>query len=277
MNPAATRPVDVGPVRFGGGARIPLIAGPCVIESREHALRHAEALARICRDAGRPLVFKSSYDKANRTSLDSFRGVSLDDGLAILAAARDATGAPVLTDVHSPEQARAAGEVVDVLQVPAFLCRQTDLLLACGATGRAVNVKKGQFLAPEDVEHPLAKVRSTGNDRVLITERGATFGYRTLVVDFAGFPTMRAFGQPLVFDATHSVQRPSGAGGRSGGDRTKVPFLARAAVACGVDGLFMEVHEDPDRAPSDGPNMIPLAELAALLDELRRIEDALWA
>ncbi len=274
MTTPATRETRVRDVPFGGGSRFALIAGPCVIESRAHALRHAEAIAGICRRLDVPLVFKSSFDKANRTSISSFRGVDLDEGLAILAAVRDAIDVPVLTDVHTEQQATAAGEVVDCLQIPAFLCRQTDLLLAAGHTGKAVNVKKGQFLAPEDTVHLLEKVRSTGNDSVLLTERGTSFGYHTLVVDFTGFPTMRMHGTPLVFDATHSVQRPGGAGGKSGGDRSKVPYLARAAVACGVDGLFLEVHEDPDHAPSDGPNMIRLADLERLLAELRRVEDA---
>lgn len=267
--------VHIGDVPFGGGGRFSIIAGPCVIEGRDHALRHAEAVATICRKLGVGVVFKSSFDKANRTSIGSFRGVDIEEGLGILSDVRDALGVPVLTDVHTEEQATRAGETVDGLQIPAFLCRQTDLLLAAGRTGKAVNVKKGQFLSPDDTPHLIEKVRSTGNPNVLLTERGTSFGYQTLVVDYAGFPTMRsATGAPLVFDATHSVQRPGGAGGRSGGDRTKVPYLARAAVACGVDGLFMEVHEDPDRAPSDGPNMVPLAQLEDLLASLRRVEDA---
>jgi 2-dehydro-3-deoxyphosphooctonate aldolase (KDO 8-P synthase) len=269
------REVAVGSVRFGGGRRFALIAGPCVIESRDHCLRHAAALQRICTEHGVPLVFKSSFDKANRTSGSAFRGLGLDEGLAILAEVKRELGLPVLTDVHERDHCAPCAEVVDCLQIPAFLCRQTDLLLAAAATGRAVNVKKGQFLAPEDVGNVLAKVTGAGNPNAMITERGASFGYRTLVVDFAGFPTMRAFGQPLVFDATHSVQRPGGAGTSTAGDRTKVPFLARAAVACGVDGLFLEVHEDPDHAPSDGPNMLRLPELPGLLRELCRIEAAL--
>ncbi|MEO0479980.1 MAG: 3-deoxy-8-phosphooctulonate synthase [Planctomycetota bacterium] len=259
---------------FGGGSRLPIIAGPCVIESRDHALRHAEALAKACRAVDRPFVFKSSFDKANRTSVSGFRGVGLEEGLDILREAGRENEVPVLTDVHSPEQAIAAAEVVDCLQIPAFLCRQTDLLLAAGNTGCAVNVKKGQFLAPEDMRHVADKVLSTGNENVMLTERGTSFGYRTLVVDFAGFPTMRATGRPLIFDATHSVQRPGGGDGRSSGDRSKVPYLIRAAVACGIDGLFTEVHEDPDQAPSDGANMIRLADLGALLEEIRRVEDA---
>ncbi len=268
------REVVVGNVRFGGGLPFALIAGPCVIESREHCLRHATALQKVCAAASVPLVFKCSFDKANRTSGAAFRGLGLDAGLSILATVKRELGLPVLTDVHDVAHCGPCGEVVDCLQIPAFLCRQTDLLLAAAATGRAVNVKKGQFLAPDDVGNVLGKVLAAGNRNVLITERGVTFGYHTLVVDFAGFPTMRAFGQPLVFDATHSVQRPGGAGTATGGDRTKVPYLARAAVACGVDGLFLEVHEDPDHAPSDGPNMLRLSDLPQVLQELVRIQAA---
>ena len=272
---SATRRVAIGSVTFGGGSPFALIAGPCVIESREHVLRHAELIAGICRELDVPLVFKSSYDKANRTSIDSFRGMGPDEGLPLLAEVSREVGVPVLTDVHSPEEARAAAEHVDCLQIPAFLCRQTDLLLAAGSTGRAVNVKKGQFLAPDDLANVVAKVQSTGNDDILLTERGTSFGYHTLVVDFAAFPTMRAIGPPLVFDATHSVQRPGGLGATTGGDRSRVPYLARAAVACGVDGLFTEVHEDPDRAPSDGPNMLRMGDLSGLLEQLLRIQDSL--
>jgi 2-dehydro-3-deoxyphosphooctonate aldolase (KDO 8-P synthase) len=271
----AVRPVQVGNVRFGGGNPFALIAGPCVIESRDHTLRHAAALQRICTELQVPLVFKSSFDKANRTSGKAFRGPGLDEGLSILATVKRELGLPVLTDVHEREQCAAVGEVVDCLQIPAFLSRQTDLLLAAAATGRAVNIKKGQFMAPEDTSNVLGKVVASGNPNVMITERGVSFGYRTLVVDFTGFPTMRSYGQPLVFDATHAVQRPGGAGTATGGDRSKVPYLARAAVACGVDGLFMEVHENPDQAPSDGPNMLRLDELAPLLRQLRAIERAL--
>ena len=279
MTPSeTTRPVTVGadqanPVTFGGDAPFALIAGPCVIEDRDHAFRHATTLRDICAAAEVPFVFKSSYDKANRTSIQAFRGPGLEEGLAILADVRRELGVPVLTDVHSEEQARAAGEAVDILQIPAFLCRQTDLLLAAARTGRVVNVKKGQFLAPEDMQNVVDKLRSE-TEAILLTDRGTSFGYRTLVVDFAGFPTMRATGQPLVFDATHAVQRPGGQGTATGGDRTRVPYLARAAVACGVDGLFMEVHEDPDRAPSDGPNMLRLDTLAGLIHELQRIQVA---
>jgi 2-dehydro-3-deoxyphosphooctonate aldolase (KDO 8-P synthase) len=273
--PALPREVLVGTVPFGNGRPFALIAGPCVIESRDHTLRHAEALRTICGKAGVPLVFKSSFDKANRTAGSAFRGPGLDEGLSILATVKRELGLPVLTDVHAADQCASAGEVVDCLQIPAFLCRQTDLLLAAAATGRVVNVKKGQFLAPEDVGNVLGKITKSGNPNAMITERGVSFGYRTLVVDFTGFPTMRGFGQPLVFDATHAVQRPGGAGTSTGGDRSKVPYLARAAVACGVDGLFMEVHEDPDHAPSDGPNMLRLHDLPAVLDELVRIQRAL--
>jgi len=286
MTPS-TVPVRVGSVTFGDGAPFALIAGPCVIESRDHCLRHAAALRDVCDSAGVPLVFKSSYDKANRTSIDAFRGPGLEEGLAILEVVRNEIGLPILTDVHTSEQARAAGEAVDVIQIPAFLCRQTDLLLSASATGRVVNVKKGQFLAPDDMANVVAKIRTggttsdgiiaPGTDQLLLTDRGTSFGYRTLVVDFAGFPTMRATGQPLIFDATHAVQRPGGEGSATGGDRTRVPYLARAAVACGIDGLFMEVHERPDEAPSDGPNMLELSRLPGLLDELRRIHDALDA
>ncbi|MBX3461683.1 MAG: 3-deoxy-8-phosphooctulonate synthase [Planctomycetes bacterium] len=269
--------VAVGGVRFGGGRPFALIAGPCVIEGRDHCLRHAEALQRIAAAANVPLVFKSSFDKANRTAGSAFRGLGLDEGLSILAAVKRQLGLPVLTDVHEREQCAPCAEVVDCLQIPAFLCRQTDLLLAAAATGRAVNVKKGQFLAPEDVRNVLGKLLQAGNRNVMVTERGVTFGYRTLVVDFTGFPTMRACGQPLVFDATHAVQRPGGAGTATAGDRSKVPYLCRAAVACGIDGLFLEVHEDPDQAPSDGPNMLRLADLPALLRDLTRIEAALRA
>jgi 2-dehydro-3-deoxyphosphooctonate aldolase (KDO 8-P synthase) len=272
----ATRAVTVGPVTFGGGAPFALIAGPCVIEDRDHCLRHAERLRDICAAAEVPLVFKSSYDKANRTSIDAFRGPGLERGLEILAEVRRDLDLPTLTDVHTEAQAIAAGEVVDILQIPAFLCRQTDLLLAAARTGRAVNVKKGQFLAPEDMANVVIKLREGGgNDQILLTDRGTTFGYRTLIVDFAGFPTMRATGQPLVFDATHAVQRPGGRGTATGGDRTRVPYLARAAVACGIDGLFMEVHEDPDHAPSDGPNMLQIDTLPTLLAQLKRVQDAL--
>ncbi len=274
MSDSPVREVKVGTVSFGGASGFGLIAGPCVIESRDHIMRHAEAVTKMARAAKVPVVFKSSFDKANRTSGAAFRGPGMDEGLAILAEVKNTFDVPVLTDVHEAAQCAAVGEVVDCLQIPAFLCRQTDLLVAAAATGKVVNVKKGQFLAPEDTKNIITKVQEAGNPNVMLTERGSSFGYRTLVVDFAGFPTMRSFGQPLIFDATHSVQRPGGAGTSTGGDRTKVPFLARAAVACGVDGLFMEVHEDPDNAPSDGPNMLRIEQLPGVLAQLQRVQEA---
>jgi len=276
MSDAATvTPCRVGDHVIGDGHAPLLIAGPCVIEGRETVLKHAEAIRDIAQAAGFTYCFKASFDKANRTSIDSYRGPGLEEGLEILAEARREVGVPVLTDFHTPEQAAAVGEVVDILQVPAFLCRQTDLLLAAAKTGKAVNVKKGQFLAPEAMAPVVAKMRAGGCEDLLLTERGATFGYGNLVVDFRSLPIMRRMGHPVVFDATHSVQRPGGLGTKSGGDRTEVPYLARAAAAVGVDGFFMEVHEDPDNALSDGPNMVPLTELRALLDSLQRIRAAL--
>lgn len=245
-------------IEVGGGAPLAILAGPDVIESETHALRIAEALAAKCRDAGAPFVFKSSFDKANRTSIDAFRGPGLEEGLRVLERVRDEVGCAVTTDVHTSEQASAAGDVVDLLQVPAFLCRQTDLLVAAGRTGRAVNVKKGQFVAPHDTAPIVEKVRSTGNEAIVLTERGTTFGYNNLVVDFRGLARMRALGVPVCFDATHSVQLPGGMGSRSGGEREFVSLLARAAVAAGCDALFFEVHDDPDAAPCDGPNMLHL-------------------
>lgn len=266
-DPVVTHPVDVGPVRFGGGGPFVLIAGPCALESRDHALAVAEELAQLTRARGIPFVFKSSYDKANRTSAASPRGVGLEPGLAILAEVRERIGCPVLTDVHETWQCAPVAEVVDILQIPAFLCRQTDLLRAAAETGRAVNVKKGQFLAPWDMRNVTAKLETFGCRRILVTERGVSFGYNTLVTDLRALPELRRTGWPVVFDATHSVQQPGGLGGRSGGQRGFVPVLARAALAVGVDALFVETHEDPDRAPSDGPNMVPLAALSTLLDD----------
>jgi 2-dehydro-3-deoxyphosphooctonate aldolase (KDO 8-P synthase) len=275
----APPPVPVGsapviPVTFGGGAPLAVIAGPCVLESREHALRHAAAIAALCRRLEVPCVFKSSFDKANRTSIQSFRGPGLDKGLSWLGDVRREVGVPVLTDVHEVAQCAPAGEVVDVLQIPAFLCRQTDLLVAAAHTGKPVNVKKGQFVAPDDMRHAVAKVRDSGNPHVILTERGTSFGYHALVVDFAGLWALRQLGAPVVFDATHSVQRPGGAGDRTGGDRRLVGPLLRAACAVGVDGVFLEVHEDPDHAPSDGPNMVRLDDLEALLRDALRIDRA---
>jgi 2-dehydro-3-deoxyphosphooctonate aldolase (KDO 8-P synthase) len=261
------KPVAAGTLKLPKqGAPFFLIAGPCVIEGDAHALECARAIAEIAAKRGIPYVFKSSYDKANRSSGKTFRGVGLEKGLAILAEVRKKVGVPVLTDVHLPEEAREAANAVDVLQVPAFLCRQTDLLVACGESGKCVNIKKGQFLAPGEMAGAVEKVRATGNPNILLTERGTFFGYGRLVVDFAGLPELAAHGCPTVFDATHSVQRPGALGDRSGGDRTRVPFLARAAMAAGFDGLFLEVHPDPDRAPSDGPNMVKLDTLGVLLD-----------
>ncbi|MBP7146135.1 MAG: 3-deoxy-8-phosphooctulonate synthase [Acidobacteria bacterium] len=261
--------VSIAPgVGCGGGGPLLVIAGTCVIEGRDSALDHARALAGMARAAGLPLVFKASYDKANRTSVDSFRGPGLERGLEILAEVRAATGLPLLSDVHDAAQCAAAGRVLDVLQVPAFLCRQTDLLLAAAATGKPVNVKKGQFIAPHDAGPIVDKLRAGGARGILLTERGASFGYNNLVVDMRAIPQMRALGVPVVFDATHSVQRPAGLGRVSGGDPEFIPVLARAAVAAGADGLFVEVHRDPSRALSDGANALRLDLLPALLAEL---------
>ncbi|WP_018259572.1 3-deoxy-8-phosphooctulonate synthase [Methylobacterium sp. WSM2598] len=262
--------VTVGPVRFGNHLPLSLIAGPCALESRGHALEVAAALKEIVAPLGLGLVFKSSFDKANRTSAGSARGLGLDEALPIFAEIRERLGLPVLTDVHEAGQCAPAAEAVDVLQIPAFLCRQTDLLLAAAATGRAVNVKKGQFLAPWDMAHVAAKITGAGNSKVIVTERGASFGYNTLVSDMRALPIMAQVtgGAPVVFDATHSVQQPGGQGATSGGQREFVPVLARAAVAVGVAGVFIETHPDPDRAPSDGPNMVPLRAMPDLLARL---------
>ena len=261
---------EIGPVQAGGG-RLFLIAGPCVIESETHARSMAEAIQRITSDLGVPYIFKASYDKANRTSVKSFRGPGLEEGTRILGRLAKDTGLPVLTDVHEPAHCEVAAEAVDVLQIPAFLCRQTDLLVAAGRTGRAVNIKKGQFVAPWDMAHPLEKVRSTGNERVFLTERGASFGYNTLVVDYRSLPVMRRMA-PVVFDGTHSVQQPSAAGGVSGGQPEFIPVLVRAAVAAGVDGIFLEVHDDPAHAKSDGANALRLDLLKPLLERLLAIQ-----
>jgi len=260
---------EIGPVQVGGG-RLFLIAGPCVIESESHVRRMAEAIQRITSDLGVPYIFKASYDKANRTSVKSFRGPGLKEGTRILGRLAKDTGLPVLTDVHEPGHCEIAAEAVDVLQIPAFLCRQTDLLVAAGKTGCAVNIKKGQFVAPWDMTHPVEKVRSTGNERVFLTERGASFGYNTLVVDYRSLRRMA----PVVFDATHSVQQPSAADGVSGGQPEFIPLLARAAVAAGVDGLFLEVHDDPANAKSDGANALDLKLLRPLLERLLAIHAA---
>jgi len=270
--PAAT--VAVGPVRVGAGQPLALIAGPCVIEGEDFTLEVAERLQAICRQAGVPLIFKASYDKANRSSGRSFRGPGPEEGLRILEKVRGATGLPVTTDVHDASQVAAAADAVDLLQIPAFLCRQTDLLVAAAKTGRPINVKKGQFLAPQDAKNIVEKVVSAGNPNLLLTERGTTFGYNNLVVDMRALTVLRSFGSPVVFDATHSVQLPGGAGAASSGQREFVAPLARAAVAVGVDGIFLEVHPEPDRAPSDGPNMLPLEALPPLLATLRRVREA---
>jgi 2-dehydro-3-deoxyphosphooctonate aldolase (KDO 8-P synthase) len=266
------RRVRVGTIEIGNDLPFVLIAGPCQIESEAHALEVAAALGEIARAAGVPLIYKSSYDKANRTSAAAPRGAGMAKGLAILAEVRARYGMPVLTDVHGPEQCAPAAEAVDVLQIPAFLCRQTDLLLAAGATGRAVNVKKGQFLAPWDMAQVAAKIAGTGNHQILLTERGASFGYNTLVTDFRALPIMARTGYPVVFDATHSVQQPGGKGSSSGGEREFAPVLARAAVAVGVAAVFIETHPDPDHAPSDGPNMLPLAAMPSLIEQLKAID-----
>jgi 2-dehydro-3-deoxyphosphooctonate aldolase (KDO 8-P synthase) len=260
--------VEVGGVLFGNRLPLVLIAGPCQLEGRDHALRIAETMAETCAREGVGYAFKASFDKANRTSLSGRRGPGLDNGLAVLAEIRARIGCPVLTDVHAPEQCAPAAEAVDILQIPAFLCRQTDLLLAAGRTGAAINVKKGQFLAPWDIANVAAKVASTGNERILLTERGVSFGYNALVADMRSLPIMGETGYPVVMDATHAVQEPGGLGGASGGQRAYAPVLARAAVAVGVSAVFIETHPDPDRAPSDGLNMLPLAEMPALIAEL---------
>jgi 2-dehydro-3-deoxyphosphooctonate aldolase (KDO 8-P synthase) len=270
-------PCRIGPHVVGEGRPLLLIAGPCVIESRDHALRHAERIRDAAQRAGMAYCYKSSYDKANRSSGKSFRGPGIEMGLRILAEVRSLVGVPVLTDFHLPADASAVAEAVDVLQVPAFLCRQTDMLLAAAATGKAVAVKKGQFLAPHDMKNVVEKLHEGGCRDVLLTERGVSFGYGTLVVDFRSLPAMRALGHPVCFDATHSVQRPGGLGDRTGGDRREVPALARAAAAVGMDALFMEVHEDPDHAPSDGPNMVVLDRLPELLAQVAAIREALRA
>ena len=264
--------VAVGNTIFAQDRPFVLIAGPCAMESRDHAQMMAGSLKEICEGLGIGLVYKSSFDKANRTSLTSERGIGLDASLDVFRSIRDEFDLPILTDVHEREQCAAVGEVVDILQIPAFLSRQTDLLIAAAETGRVVNVKKGQFLAPSDMSNVVKKVVQSGNPNVLLTERGVSFGYNTLVTDFRALPQMAATGAPVVFDATHSVQQPGGRGGSSGGQREFVEPLARAACAVGVAGLFIETHQDPDNAPSDGPNMIPLAEMRSLLERLQSID-----
>ena len=268
------REIRIGDVPCGGDHPLLLVAGPCQIEGLDHALSCASRLADMAAAVGMGFVYKSSFDKANRTSAHTPRGVGIDEGLAIMARVRAEFGCPVLSDVHLPKQCVPAAEVLDVLQIPAFLCRQTDLLLAAAATGAVVNIKKGQFLAPWDMAHVAAKVADAGNERIMLTERGTSFGYNTLVSDMRALPEMAKLGYPVIFDATHSVQQPGGLGGSSGGQREFVPVLARAAVAVGVEGLFMEAHDDPDNAPSDGPNMVPLDTMQNVLSRLQRIDTA---
>jgi 2-dehydro-3-deoxyphosphooctonate aldolase (KDO 8-P synthase) len=269
----ASDTVDLGTVRFGNRLPLALIAGPCAMESRAHALEMAAALKEIAERLGIGLVYKSSFDKANRTSAGSARGIGLGEALPIFAEVKERYGLPVTTDVHEIEHCAAVAEVVDILQIPAFLCRQTDLLVAAARTGRVVNVKKGQFLAPWDMANVARKITDAGNPKVMVTERGASFGYNTLVSDMRALPIMaETTGAPVIFDATHSVQQPGGKGTSSGGERRFVPVLARAAVAVGVAGVFIETHQDPDKAPSDGPNMVPLREMESLLRELQEFD-----
>lgn len=260
--------ISIGGLTVGNDQPLCVIAGPCQLESLDHALMIAEAMQAACAEAGAGYVFKASFDKANRTSVSGKRGLGIEAGLEILAEVKARLGVPVLTDVHAPEQCAVAAEAVDILQIPAFLCRQTDLLLAAGETGAVVNVKKGQFLAPWDMANVVAKVESTGNTRILLTERGTSFGYNTLVADMRSLPTMAKTGYPVVMDATHSVQQPGGLGGATGGQREFAPVMARAAVSLGIAAVFIETHEAPDRAPSDGPNMIPLDQMPALVNTL---------
>ncbi|HWH75841.1 MAG TPA: 3-deoxy-8-phosphooctulonate synthase [Candidatus Binatus sp.] len=267
-----TKLIKAGGVEIGGDGPLVVIAGPCVVESQDSALRHAGALKKIADRVGVPYIFKASYDKANRSSIDSFRGLGLEKGLEILAQVKAQIGVPILTDVHESSQVYAAKEVADILQIPAFLCRQTDFVVAVAQSGKVVNVKKGQFLAPWDMRNVIDKIRSTGNEQILLTERGATFGYNNLVSDMRSLVVMRELGYPVVFDATHSLQLPGGLGNASGGERKYIPALARAGVAAGVDALFMEVHEDPDHALSDGPNSLALENFESLLMLVREID-----
>ena len=260
----------VGNAAFGDD-RLSIIAGPCVVESEQHALFMAQEISDICKTVGLDLVYKSSFDKANRSSIESFRGGGMEIGLEVLAKVKDEIGVPIITDVHEPWQAEKAAEVADILQIPAFLCRQTDLLIAAAKTGKAVNVKKGQFLAPWDAKNIVEKLQDSGGEKVLLTERGASFGYNNLVVDFKSFPIMRDFGVPVVFDVTHSLQLPGGLGKSTDGLGKYIEDFARAGVACGVDAVFMEVHDNPSKAPSDGPNQLPLERLEVLLRKLKEI------
>ncbi|MEC7641044.1 MAG: 3-deoxy-8-phosphooctulonate synthase [Nitrospinota bacterium] len=271
-NSNPTREIKIGGLCVGGGNPIALIAGPCVIESEQHALKTAEKLQRITSDVGISFIFKSSYDKANRSSLKYFRGPGLKEGLKVLKKIKQTLGMPVLSDVHAEEEVELAAETLDILQIPAFLCRQTNLLVKAGKTGKVINVKKGQFMAPWDMKNVVQKIESTGNRTILLTERGASFGYNNLVVDMRSLVVLRETGYPVVFDATHSVQKPGGQGDRSDGQREMVPPLTRGAVAVGCDLLFMEVHPDPDNAPSDGPNMLRLDQLPRLLEQVKKLD-----
>jgi len=266
--------VSIGKIKIGGANSFVLIAGPCVIESENSAIRHAKALKDIARKLGISLIYKSSYDKANRTSINSYRGPGLARGLNILKQVKKEVGVPVLSDVHCAEDMEEAAAVLDVIQIPAFLSRQTDLILEAAKTGKVVNIKKGQFLAPWDMKHVIKKIESTGNKKIIITERGVSFGYNNLVSDFRSILIMKDFGYPVVYDATHSVQMPGGLGDKSGGERRFIPHLSMAAIACGADGIFVEVHEDPDKALSDGPNMVRLKDLGKILAKLKKIEKA---
>lgn len=268
-----TTPIQIGDITIGGTHPFALITGPCQLESLDHARMMAERIAAACAPTATRFIFKASYDKANRSSISTQRGLGMDEGLRILDQIKREFGVPVLTDVHDARQCAPAAQVCDVLQIPAFLCRQTDLLLAAGETGSAINIKKGQFLAPWDMGNVAAKIASTGNTRIMLCDRGTSFGYNTLVSDFRGLPTMAQTGYPVVFDATHSVQQPGGQGTTSGGQREFAPVLARAAVAVGVSALFIETHQDPDIAPSDGPNMIPVDKMEALIGQLRALDD----
>jgi len=276
--PIKSRPVQTqiaDKFLIGDGQPLALLAGPCVIESEDFTLKMAEEIKKVCDHLNVNLIFKSSFDKANRTSISSFRGQAMERGLAILNRVKQEVGVPVVTDIHESYQAAPVAEIADILQIPAFLCRQTDLLLAAAATGRAINVKKGQFLAPWDMQNVVKKLEDGGAKNIMLTERGTSFGYNALVVDFRGLPQMREFGYPVVFDATHSVQMPGGQGNTSGGQREFVPYLARAAAAIGIDALFMEVHENPDKALSDGPNMVPLNKLEDVLTQIIRVREAI--
>ena len=269
-----TRRVKIGNVTIGGGEGLVLIAGPCVIESETGAIRHARVLKEMTRRLGIPLIFKASYDKANRSSIDSFRGPGLKEGMKTLIKIKKEFGLPILSDVHCKDQIKEASKVLDVIQIPAFLSRQTDLILAAAKTGKTVNIKKGQFLAPWDMRNVVKKIESTGNRNIILTERGVSFGYNNLVSDFRSVLIMKEMGYPVVYDATHSVQMPGGLGDKSGGESSFIPYLSMAAVACAVDGVFVEVHEDPSRAKSDGPNMVRLSELEKMLIKLKKIEKA---